>query len=187
MKPHEYEVLKNHTIEEIEHNNSVLKKLEENDVKQAVQDIKKRNNDILNRTYTLDIVSNDKKSKFNRIPFFAIEALINSCMKAERERTPDKEQKLKDLVALINKFFGTPTDDDEFGVDAYKETSYDRQKPSIHEICRDVRHKAYEEVITHFHLDLDDILDYYHATILLYYFESSIPSELRTLAKKEED
>jgi len=122
--------------------------------------------------------SNDRMN----IPFFAIEACIDSCLEAEYKRIPSRKQKIKELIKLIDTFFGKPSENDEIGVDPYIEKKYELQKPSIHDIHKDWRRQAYE-TLQEQGPDLDNALNYYHTTLALWHFEIelNVPPELRSI------
>jgi len=122
------------------------------------------------------------------IPFFAIEACIDSCLEAEYKNYPSRKQKIKELIILINKFFGTPPETDEININPYNNKKYELMKPSIHDIHKDWRRQTYE-TLQEQSLDLDNALNYYHATLALWHFEIevNVPPELRITSHTQEE
>ena len=116
------------------------------------------------------------------IPFFVIEASIDSCLEAEYKNHPNRKQKIKELIMLIDTFFGKPSENDEICIDPYNEKKYELQKPSIHDIHKDLRRQTYN-TLQEQSLDLDNALNYYHTTLALWHFEIelNVPPELRSI------
>ena len=116
------------------------------------------------------------------IPFFVIEASIDSCLEAEYKNLPNRKQKIKELIILIDTFFGKPSENDEIYIDPYNRKKYELQKPSIHDIHKDLRRQAYN-TLQEQSLDLDNALNYYHATLALWHFEIelNVPPELQSI------